>query len=252
MAKRIIFASLIIVLSIALFLPSISATASTEISFDSLDLAELEPQKKQQLWQAHEVKEIPLQEVPSSKIVSFDVSEQGNVAVALADQYLLVYNSDFQPINAFQFSITGSYYVFWVDENIALMKSRSSQIIIFSKDGKLIDIFELRTDSVTNNTFSFNISTKTEEDFGKNHYFLEKPDGIIGFLSGYNYDRLICQMQSGEEHIIYSTNSETQSSSTLMTLFFILFMITCPSVIIIGGVIVPAIKRRKAAKVKTE
>ncbi len=73
-------------------------------------------------------------------IVSFDVNEQGQVAIALSSRHINVYNNNGDFIYGFSFKSNGAFYVAWNKSNLIIITFRSHIITEINNSGELIDM----------------------------------------------------------------------------------------------------------------
>ena len=244
MLKRTVCSCLLVILLPCLLLSTVCAANLELAPFDELDFVPMEPADKKRVWDVVDLREIPLPEKADKKIVSFDINQKSEVVLALTRRQLLIYDSHAQPVKAFSFYNSGSYYVFWYKESVALFFVRSECAVLFTPEGELVDVMKLSTDSIKNNSFLNALYSKTEMTLGEDRYFVEKRDGILGFFEGYEYSRFVRQASSGEETVIYAM----ENPPLPMALFVVIGLFFGISVIVIGGVIVPLIVRRTIVK----
>lgn len=84
----------------------------------------------------------------SSKTCSFDVSENGQIALGLCNNTISIYDSDSTFQRSYQFNTYGSYFVEWDNNNLNIFLVRSSLIVQVDNDGNLTEIREVKNGQV--------------------------------------------------------------------------------------------------------
>ena len=240
MLKRTLFTFLLASMLLCLLLPAVCAADAGEISFEDLELVAITEEDKARVWELANLEEIPLPEQMEKRFGSFGVSPQGDVVLAFDWKELLLFNSEGQPVRAFRFDTSGSAYVFWHQESIALYLVRSDYILLFTPEGEFVDALKLRTDSVKNNSFMNDLLHRTELSLDGNHYLAQKRGGILGFFEGYEYSRFVRQGATGEETVFYAI--ENPPLPVFFFVFIGLFMIVFT--ILLCGLIIPLIVKK--------
>lgn len=182
----------------------------------------------------------------NGRIVSFDVSDSGKILLGLERNRLLILNPDGTPDRALRFHLYGSYYVEWFGENVALYSVRGDFVTVFSEDLQLIDLYSAKDRGY--GEIEYMLSEKTKLDLSESTYRLEKDGGLAGFFAGYSYDRLVQTLPDGTEKILYEVPYVGKLYPKLVAAVIVIgFGIVLP-LLIISGVIVPLIVRRKKKK----
>lgn len=243
--KSRFFAGILAVL--LLLVISFAASAEEEeSSLWELPTEEMSEESMKNLWETCEPRALALPQEFSAQICSFDVSEDGEVVLALDNHTILVYNSDFVLTNAYRFFSYGSYYCFWEGDHIAVHLVRSDGIIFFSKD--LSEHWIARLDgSKEARSFISSLQYKESEQVGGATYSLVQPEGFLGLFAGYEYDQLICTEASGAVKTIYTTG-KSYSSSAVFTLAILCLMLLGVLFMVTVTVIIPLWKKKKARR----
>lgn len=191
---------------------------------DGLTLIELDSEKQASLWEELDLRPCDMSKERSAQITSFDVSDNGEILIGLADNEILVYNSSLELTHAYHFSVPGSFFVFWHNNQIALFSVRGQDIAIFSKG--LLNHRIVQVDSKSSSDLTNHFRDKTVEKTEKQTYMLEKPDGIMGLFAAYRYDRLILKDTSGVITEVYTTGKDYNSTAVFILALLSIMLIS--------------------------
>lgn len=239
---------LIIILLAAVSLSFSSyAAEESEPVFEGIPIVAVDVETQETVWQNMNLRVLNLSQDFSQQIVSFDVSVSGEVVIALNNDVLLVYNNEFILTNAYRFNSYGSYSVFWYDGQIALYMARGEYVSIFSTDLSEYRVIQLDTSDPASSDKIRTLCQKTSQELGPASYTLVKPDGVMGFFAGYEYDKLICKNANGTVTTIYATGN-CYSSSAIAAILSIGTILVAVVFMIVVTVVLPRFKRRCSKK----
>lgn len=233
---------IILLLSVLLFTMPVCAADSDRL--DDLEYAELTEEEVRSLWESYDLQPIEVATVPDKSIVSFDVAEDGRVAVALEDCYLLLYNSDHTPEKAYRFHVNGYYYILWVEDHLALVTVRGDKIVEFTTDGSLISVRKTESGSDVNVAFRESLMQKTSMSRNGCEFNLIKKNGLAGLVNGH-YRALTVSDPSGATKDIYSLEDAVVTEAEVLPIFVISVFAFILLAVLVCGVIVPIAIRRK-------
>lgn len=159
-----------------------------------------------------------------SPIVSFAVSESGEVAVALNNCKIILYKND-KPIGTIKFTSAGSYYVFWHDSNLCIYFSRGDLIIEVTKTGKLVRTSEI-TDNFVASTVAEELSSTNNLRVQNYNYIATKRIGFFNmFLPWHQYTLLEkVDIDTGDKICLYDCGSNIGGLIGVEVFFDILFL----------------------------
>lgn len=213
------FVLIICVISLFLLPEGLDACALTTYGFETTDLSE---ESKNQIWENIEFKKsVDSMSLDSIRlpIVSFDVSKNGMILLGLEGNKVAIVDES-KVLAFFEFSINGSFYVQWHDNNILLLLVRGSIIVEISTNGQLINMIKADTRSTQNNTLWNQIDRKKQVDIGESSYCVKNNMGILNFFLSTS-SLLIKSDSTGSEKVIYDVRG-VQSSKTITILIIVI------------------------------
>ena len=154
---------------------------------------------------------------PTKAICAFDISESGRLAVATADEQILVYDAEMNFEYVIEFESPGLYGVLWAGENVALLQIRSNWAYVLSDNGKLICCYEMNEEKGYD--YWSDIVEVTERQVGNQCYYMDdyeltlSEDATDGFALGYKELRMTDS--SGNDRVLYRANEEIELSDYL-------------------------------------
>lgn len=231
--------TLFILVLCSLLCLSVSAVDLNDLEVDPITSAS----EEERLWNVLEYRAEDVCETVTDRIVSFDVNETGWFLLALKGNQLAILDPLGRPVYRYSFAAEGTYYASWNEENILLYFVRGHVLYELTMEGERIALNGVKQSS-GNRSLLYNVSTRTELHRNGVDYRVEKEAGIIGFFEGYSYNRLIAVSADGKEKMIVGV-SESAADSIVAIWLPALFLVVVP-LIIIGGIFIPKILRRKA------
>lgn len=226
------------VISLFLLFAGLPVSASKAYGFDTVTLSE---DKVKQIWENINVRTItdPVSlsniELP---IVSFDVSENGEILLGFKENKIAVIDED-EVLHFFEFVTAGSYYVQWNDHNILLLLVRSSVVVELSQDGQLVNMILTDDHSMQNQSLWRQLINKTQINIGQSSYSMRNDMGILNFFAS-SYSQLVKTDSNGNSTMIYDVNS-AQLAGTIIELIFV--FIFCAIVVL--GIAFPFFKMKR-------
>lgn len=219
MCKKVINIVLTVLL---LFFCAIPAYA-TSLGFETSVLSE---EKISEIWEYIELEKISepfSMETCKEPIVSFDVSESGEVLLALNNNEIVVLDADNTPQYYFRFFTYGNYRVCWQGENILLFLVRSDNIVEFSLDGEQISITNADCSKGQNNRMWNELRAKKQIKAGEYTYTARNQ---MGFLNNFvsSYAQLV-KTNSKESSVILYDVSSVNTTKTFLCCFAVMSVI---------------------------
>ncbi|MBP3415444.1 MAG: hypothetical protein J6L81_09650, partial [Clostridia bacterium] len=182
----------------AVFLLAIAAGMSVSAADMGYETLPLSQEDIDRIW---DITALSVEPVPSSaddlgdSIVSFDVSESGNILLGLSGDKIVVIDANGNALHYYKFHEDGSYYVLWKEDNILLYLVRSRLIIEISPDGNLVDMVHTDDRSSINDELWRRIGNKNKITVGEYTYAMTN--------YAFGYSRLIKTDGQGNIDIIY-------------------------------------------------
>lgn len=233
---------IIFALAVAMFF-LLGADVFAEGLCDLNTVANVSQADQQQYWDRLALEAAELEDEIHDRIVSFDVSEDGLILLALEGDQIIVLDDQYRQIQHFHFTDSGSYHVQWNGNNILLYRVRSDLLFETTIDGDLVSVKRVRQ-SATNTRLINEVETRTEIQRNGVTYRAHKESGLTGFFQGYSYNQLCKVLPDGKEETIVQINEGASHKIISVYLPIALFALI-PTTIIIGGVIIPRRIRKK-------
>ena len=167
-----------------------------------------------EIWQRigfkTKVSDIKKNLLPTTHMVSFDVSDSEQVAVAYSSRVIVVYDKNGDEIASFEFIEYGRYCVEWYGENLLLYTIRGDDIFEFTLDGELVNAVKwdpYETDR--NRKRNTQILKRTEVTRNENRYKAETPRRLI--QADNEYTQIVRIEPSGNRTVVCSVR-QTETS----------------------------------------
>lgn len=140
-----------------------------------------------------------------NSVSSFDVSENGRIAVSLPSKEILVYNKEmkFEYSVAFE-GISGAYGVLWAGEHLALLSVRSDQAYVLSDSGELLAVYKINAEN--NKNYWDKIVCPEERIIGEKHYYIANKCPIQTGEYMTAYEELVLSDSNGIEKTLYKAD----------------------------------------------
>ncbi len=201
MHKRKIFALLFVFITIFMFCPTVQATKI--YGFQPVDMTD---EKIEQIWRNINVTPIKTPETLDdlkTSIVSFDVSENGNILLGFTDKRIAVIDETGKVVCFFKFRDEGAFYVQWNGENILLLMVRGSIIVEFTLDGEMVNMINADEHNRDNVYLWNDLYDIMAMEVNGYTYRMTNDLGILNFFSP-AYSLLIKTDAAGNETILYN------------------------------------------------
>lgn len=179
----------------------------------------------------------PPADINTRKIMSYDVSENGNIMILFSDCLIAVYDNDFNFIYAISFSLSEYHSAMWYGDNVALMPWRGVYALVLDENASPIAMYDLKAsefeckDIATSRTrvhggYTYFLHNRNESDFMIEYSMITKGRHILERTDA-----------NGNTEILFE--SPVKLSETLFKILFIPFFI---ALCIISAVIIRKIK----------
>lgn len=156
-----------------------------------------------------------------NSVSSFDVSENGRIAVSLPSKEILVYNEkmEFEYSVAFE-KISGAYGVLWADEHLTLLSVRGDRAYVLSDSGELLAAYKINAE---NNKNYWDKTVCTEERIiGEKRYYVANKCPIQTGEYMMAYEELIVCDSNGTEKTLYKADEARYDTSSNLNRVYVL------------------------------
>lgn len=136
-------------------------------------------------------------------IHSYDVSEEGQIAIVFSNQTIGVFDNDMSFLYQLSYKNNGASGVLWLDESHLFIDHRSNTAVAFGKDGLAECFYEITGP----NNYYYEVVTDRLRKQGDDQYFCIKSGGSNNSLIHYGYYTMLKRTSDqGCEEILYETN----------------------------------------------
>ncbi len=216
---------------ISLFL-SAGIRNAQAVDFDAVPVL---GERQQQIWKSINLTITESPQYFTAPIVSFDVSDDGDIAIATGDKKILLFDYSGKLIRSFSFNDDGSYYIKWKGKNLLLIFVRGGDIVEFSLQCELISIHEVDEESI-NSTKAWNeLRRKTTHSYNNKTYEIKNNMGSLNIFTSGTYSQLISTDKNGDSVLLYDVSQNHSAAVIIIVCFFLMIFgvgIAVPLVII--------------------
>lgn len=146
-----------------------------------------------------------------STIRNLDVSESGELAIALNDERVIIMDQSGAILRSFRFHCDGDYVVAWSGKNLCLHMRRYKHLYIFSQEGVMLSIID--KDDLQENEIWKKLSRQMISDEHGNCYQLG--NGGFRLIHYYSFDQLTKTDLTGETTVLYDVHGRHIRNSLL-------------------------------------
>ena len=141
-------------------------------------------------------------------IQSYDVSDNGQIAIAFSNKTIGVFDNDMNFLYQLSFINNGSYGVLWLDENLLFIDLRSDTAVVFGNDGVPEYFYEITGPS---NYYSKFVRERIRKQGNDRYYCTNGSESEGNFSLGethYEYYTILKRTSGeGKEEILYEVNT---------------------------------------------
>lgn len=180
-----------------------------------------------------------------SYIVSFDVSEKGELAVAFNNNKIVIFDTDCKPIGMMKTSIVGTYYIFWKESNLCIYLSRGDCIIEVTSEGKLVSSKRV-IDSAESNRFINYLPRRNNYIVGNYKYTASRNIGFLNIFMPYKtYSKIERINVNSEEMVTIVDTGKSVGQKVGVILAIVILMIVIVFGTIFTSIIIGLVRTKK-------
>ena len=136
-------------------------------------------------------------------IHSYDVSENGQIAIAFSNNTIGVFDYDMNFLYQLSFETNGASGVLWLDESLLFIDVRSETAIVCDNDGMPEYFYDIKGPI----NYGYEIMGKRSRKQGTDEYYCIKRGGSNDPLIHYGYYTMLKRSsENGKEEILYETD----------------------------------------------
>lgn len=136
-------------------------------------------------------------------IRSYDISEQGRIAIAFSDERIGVYDRDMNCLFELFFEERGAYGVLWKGENVLFLDHRSNTALEYNDSGERLNIYRIKGPS----NHWFEIVDERVRRCGKDVYLCSNRYGSDNPNVHYGFYTILKRTGPDGEEIIYRADA---------------------------------------------
>ena len=137
-------------------------------------------------------------------IQSYDVSDNGQIAIAFSNKTIGVFDNDMNFLYQLSFINNGSYGVLWLDENLLFIDLRSDTAVVFGNDGVPEYFYEI----IGPSNYYYEVVQERIREQGNDRYYCTNGSGDSISLVHYEYYTILKRIsEEGKEEILYEANT---------------------------------------------
>lgn len=137
-------------------------------------------------------------------IQSYDVSDNGQIAIAFSNQTIGVFDNDMNFLYQLSFINDGAYGVLWLDESLLFIALRSKTAVAFGNDGVPEYFYEIIGPS---NYYSEFVLERIRKQGNDRYYCTNGSEGNISLVHYAYYTILKRTSGEGKEEILYEVDT---------------------------------------------
>ncbi len=182
---------------------------------------------------------------PQGKIICMDIHlETGECLLGLENDgkaAVSVYDKTGRFLYAYSFIITGSFRVFWNDDNIGVWISRGDYVLVIDPQN---DVYQL----IDKSSFPTNIYEKpwfhntSQRKVGNTEYRTQSQIGLLSKIIGFS-TQLIILTPDGKSITAYDVNDEYKTETITMAVLVVVFVLC--SIVIVARLLIKTIKNNR-------
>lgn len=157
-------------------------------------------------------------------IKSYDVSEQGQIAIAFSNYTIGVFDNNMNFLYQLSFETNGTYGVLWLNEKLLFIEIRSETAIVCDKNGMPEKFYKI----IGPSNYINKVVDKRLRIQGNDQYYSVKkggsntPDSLIYY--GY-YTMLKRTTREGWEEVLYEADTSLDMDTLMQCSLFILILV---------------------------
>lgn len=153
-------------------------------------------------------------------IVGFDVSKNGELAIALRNHSIVVFDKNNEPKGTLKFSVEGSFFVFWNESNLCIYLVRGGDIVEVTTTGRLVSTNEF-SNSVDADEFCRMLKKKNNLTYDNYTYVASNNNIMLKlFMPSHEYTVLErYDKRSNSKTVVLDSSKRNLMIVVLITLF---------------------------------
>lgn len=215
MKKREVINTIVILICIFLTLP-VNAT-TVEIERSNIDVCDITEEERKTIAYGLGLKVFSSKTIRNVDgfVIGFDVSDNGELAIAFDDCSILVMTADYEVYNIMSAAGYGEYFALdWNGEYIDVVsRGRQSYIVSITPEGEVVDAVKY---DYTEKTYDY----LHELDFNRSSieyngctYVMKNSSKLTDGIGGGKADTLVCIDENGNEKIIYQSKEPVPNNA---------------------------------------
>ncbi len=232
-SRRLLRTAVCIMLTFMLL--SAASVHAAGVDFDSMEISD---KVQYEIWNNIALTEEEIPQTFDSPLVSFDISEDGQIAVATNSKKIIIMNTNGNIIRCFSFESSGSYFIQWKNDNLLLILVRGSVIAEFTSNGDFISVQGI-DESGDNTIHAWNLLKKsTLQTYNNEKYQVKNDMGLLNIFTSYKYSQLVKTDEKGNSFLLYDATENHEWTVLIIVCWFCLLFG--------GGTAVLIVKIRKS------
>lgn len=137
-------------------------------------------------------------------IRSYDISQEGRIAIAFSDERIGVYDRDMNCLFELFFEASGAYGVLWKGGNVLFLDHRSNTAVEYNDSGEMLNVYRITGPS----NHWFEIVDERVRRCGDDVYLCTNRYGSSNTSIRYGYYTILKRTGSGGEEIVYRADAK--------------------------------------------
>jgi len=160
----------------------------------------------------------------NAAICSFDVNENGDIALGLCNNTINIYDSNGQYQYSYFFTTSGSYSVEWDNDKLLIFLVRSSALLQVDSKGKLVEM-KKATETADNSIYLISLR-KPRRTVNDSVYVIKNELGFFNLIIRSSYSKLVKTDANGTQTVIYDVSRSYNRTFIIGFIAFIIFATT--------------------------
>lgn len=181
----------------------------------------------------------------SQPVCSFDVSEDGRIAMLIDGNYIIVLGTDEQVTDIFRFNCTGMAYIRWHGENMMLFIERGGYIFEFTTHGEYIGVMQAKDSGEQSRRLWEMVRSDYPVIRNGRRYSLSNGSVLYDILSNGSYSKLTVE-EKGESRVLYDVSTARNAKGVFVLIgAAVILCVFVPMILAAAGVPDRAKKHRR-------
>lgn len=136
-------------------------------------------------------------------IQSYDISEDGQIAIAFSNKTIGVFDNDMNFQYQISFENSGAYGVLWLDKRLLFINLRSNTAVTCDNDGQTEKCYDITGPK----NYYYDVVTKRLRKQGSDRYYCTNNNGGNNPLMYYRYYTNLIRISKEREEILYKVDT---------------------------------------------